>query len=621
MTKSNNADGRWLRIADLLLAVTAGGLWYATAGGLGWWLLFLPLTPWAIRVASDKPPFRRTPFDWLILVFLLTAVVGVWAAYDQDAALGKFWILVGAIFIYYAMAGQRRSELWRAFGIVSGVGALIAGYFLLTHDWQVWPTDIDLLTQIGRRWMAVRPNLPLPSLHPNILGGQMAVVLPASIAFVAYCWRRREWLWTGIAGVLVAITASGLLLTSSRAAWAALVVAMGLWFLWILSASIAKLVSFSRSTTYLLMLLLLGAAGSWLLFTFTDGPAVILAKLPGPDSSTSRLDVMQQAWRLAGDFPYTGGGLSAFAGLFSNYIRVIPHFFFSYSHNFLLDVMLEQGIAGALAMLAILMGSGWLLVFPGKSRRRRSSSSDSGRQLFRWAMVASLVTLLLHGLVDDALYANLASPLLLMVPGMAVALSSKRVQQAGQKRPSRRLSRAIVTVAAAVGIFAGLFFGFRRPLLSAWYANLGAVEMARVELVGWPTGGWDNGRNVALLAPSADLFREALRWNPDSRTAQYRLGLIAMLQRDYQAAVAYLKPAHQLDPGHRGISKSLGYSYTWSGEWESALVLLADIPETRDEMDVYTWWWGTQSRPDLATQAELLLDQYTYEADVDSDSR
>jgi hypothetical protein len=36
------------------------------------------------------------------------------------------------------------------------------------------------------------------------------------------------------------------------------------------------------------------------------------------------------------------------------------------------------------------------------------------------ATLASLVAVLLHGLVDDALYGNRGTPLLLLVPGMAV---------------------------------------------------------------------------------------------------------------------------------------------------------------------------------------------------------
>ena len=79
---------------------------------------------------------------------------------------------------------------------------------------------------------------------------------------------------------------------------------------------------------------------------------------------------------------------------------------------------------------------------------------------------------------------------------------------------------------------------FRRSLHSAWYTDLGAVEMAKVELSDFPTGLWDEGQHVNLLEPAALLSHRALAFEPDqSYDAHYRLGLIAMLKRDFPTAV------------------------------------------------------------------------------------
>jgi hypothetical protein len=40
--------------------------------------------------------------------------------------------------------------------------------------------------------------------------------------------------------------------------------------------------------------------------------------------------------------------------------------------------------------------------------------------------------------------------------------------------------------------------------------------------------------------------------------------------------------------------------------------MLQGISEARDEMEVYSWWWGENNRRDLATQAsemESILDR------------
>jgi hypothetical protein len=79
--------------------------------------------------------------------------------------------------------------------------------------------------------------------------------------------------------------------------------------------------------------------------------------------------------------------------------------------------------------------------------------------------------------------------------------------------------------------------------------------------------------------------------------------MIAMLRRDFNSAVGYLETAHSQAPTHRGIIKSLGYSYVWLGNMDMAQPLLAQIPEARDELDVYTWWWKSQGRGDLSQNA------------------
>ncbi|MCA9999597.1 MAG: tetratricopeptide repeat protein, partial [Anaerolineales bacterium] len=108
---------------------------------------------------------------------------------------------------------------------------------------------------------------------------------------------------------------------------------------------------------------------------------------------------------------------------------------------------------------------------------------------------------------------------------------------------------------------------------------------------------------VAELEPAAALLAHALDLDATNVTAQYRLGLIAMLNRDYETAVAHLEIAHQRDPNHRGITKNLGYSYIWLGDLAQARTLLANICEVEQEMGVYVWWWRQQGRPDLSGRA------------------
>jgi tetratricopeptide (TPR) repeat protein len=144
---------------------------------------------------------------------------------------------------------------------------------------------------------------------------------------------------------------------------------------------------------------------------------------------------------------------------------------------------------------------------------------------------------------------------------------------------------------------------------SAWYANLGAIHMARVQLAGWPTQQWEDGSTLPGLSSAEALFQKSLTLNPHNRTANHRLGLIAMLRQDFSAAAHFLDTAYQANPQHRGVIKSLGYTLVWEGEIERASELLRMIPEATQELESYIYWWNSFDRPDLSARALEARDQ------------
>lgn len=587
---------RWFPFIDLAFAVAGAALWFGAAGSLSWQPLLFVLLPWGMRLLAWQFPFQRTPLDSYIIMFLLTAVLGIWVAYDREAAWSKFWILLSAVFIFYALAGHSRREIWMVVAGLAAIGAGIALYFLLTNDWRVIPADIALLQRVGLRWMQIRPSFPSFGIHPNAVGGLIAILIPFQAALGLYGWRRKKWELVVITAVFGLITLLGFVMTSSRAAWLSVGVALGLWGLWGISQRIAPKTRFTDEGFYLLLLAGIGVVGITAVFLL-GGPLSLLARLPGPDNTTSRLELIQRTLQLWQDFPYTGGGLAAFAGLYSNYIAVTPFFLFSYGHNFLLDVLLEQGILGLIALFGIFVGAARLLLPTDDQWEHRVAREV---RIFRWATLIGLVTMGLHGLMEDALYGTLGTPLLLLLPGMGVALSGK-----DRKTTRPVFSKRLWTVVSIVLVVGAIFF--YRPLLASWYANLGAVAMTRAELANWPLNEWDDGRNVASLKPSAVFFEQALVLNPLNRTAHHRLGLIALLERDYETAVSHLNTAYQINSAHRGITKSYGYALIWRGQLAESAVILVTIPEARQEMNNYTRWWQQNGRADLSTHASQMV--------------
>jgi O-antigen ligase len=315
--------------------------------------------------------------------------------------------------------------------------------------------------------------------------------------------------------------------------------------------------------------------------------------------SASRFHVFWSAVELIRDVPFTGGGLDSFPGLYSTYIMINPNYILGYSHNIYLDAVLQLGILGGLMLCWIIIGSIVYLAV---------RSVPEEHSLLRYAILSSLLISVFRGLVDNIVLRTMFTTLLFFVPGMAVGLLSSTNPKPDiarhEKAISRHLAIAILTVLCLVLLGYAVCY---KSVWSAWYTDLGCVKMAKIQLANFPTSTWDEGKQTNLLQPAESLFSQALVYDPTNPRAHYRLGLIALLNRDFTNAIYHLKIANRGDPYHRGIIKALGYSYLWDGQFVAARSFLSLLPESNQEIAVYSWWWGQQQRPDLSANAAQYL--------------
>ncbi len=539
---------------------------------------------------------RRTALNWPLLLFLGAAFIGLWAAYDRGSAFQKLLLLLGAYLLYTAIVVQPLQRLWKVVAVLAALGSAIAIFFLLTMDWRAHPPEFGFARRLVDSWAAVRPSLSLSSLHPNVAGGLIALLLPFQIGWMWRARRSQDRAGRPVMAIGLLVSLLALIISSSRGAIFSLLVALAFWALLQMLARLAAARQIkSRLPVSWLAAAVVVIIGAMLTAGYGQlGP--LLARLPLGAGFAERAGLAAQTRHLIADFPLLGGGLAAFPGLHSRYILGIPYFFLPNGHNIFLDVFLEQGLLGVIAFIVIVATTFWRLVSVIFAANGQAVAGQA--KLLAGVTLSSFTILLLHGLVEDTVYGSAGLPLLLVAPALAIALhdASSEDGVSGQRRRVR-VNRHPLLLCGALLLASVLLPAGR----AAWLANIASLHMARVELDGFPHDQWRDDIDVERLAPARALFEQSIGINQRQSTAYYRLGLIAMLRHDYEEAVHQLQRAHQNNAGHVGIRKALGYSYAWTGNVEQGSLLLSQAPFVNQELQAYENWWQSRGRDDLAS--------------------
>ncbi len=166
---------RTLALCHFLLTVLACLVIYVFPSA-GLWPILLSVVPLGVRLFIDRPLFHNRLIDGLLVVFLVTALIGYWAAYDRTAAWMKLSLLIAGILLYYAISTQPESNLGilAGFWFVFGVGVSL--YFLLTLDFAVSPAKFHFINQIGLKWMSIRPAVSWPAIQPTDTAAGIAII-------------------------------------------------------------------------------------------------------------------------------------------------------------------------------------------------------------------------------------------------------------------------------------------------------------------------------------------------------------------------------------------------------------------------------------------------------------
>lgn len=359
-----------LSVELALLAVTAPVLYFPSrfSGGELAVAIGILALGWVWRRLTIGVWFRRTPADWpLFFLFLVMLPISIWAApgpLRQEYSIPRALILIWNFFLFWTLVSHasRRRELFHlcvvGFGIL-GVGIAVAALFGTQ-----WTTKFPLIGPVLAR-------LPKPlagvfsgtdgGFNPNQVAGTILYVLPLFIALAVYGLLRRRverltWLSTGLAAALMGMV---LLLTQSRgsllglgAGLAVMLLVNWKWGRWLLLAgSLAVLIGLAVVP----------------LDSLSDNleSAANVEQVAGSLTLEGRIEIWSRALYGIQDFSFTGMGLGTFrkiVHILYPLFTIAPDFDFAHAHNFFLQMALDFGIPGLIALLALYLAAGSVIV-------------------------------------------------------------------------------------------------------------------------------------------------------------------------------------------------------------------------------------------------------------------
>jgi hypothetical protein len=512
----------------------------------------------------------------------------------------------GCALFYAVIDSSQNVRHWiAALLVLAAVGLAI--YWPIQHNFTSQPAKFEPLNAVGL-WVNTHiPQINLstltgPSIHPNVAAGTLLLAIPFGV-YLSWEWRRAGLTVPAILSIgATLIITGGLLMTGSRGAWLGLVGA----------SLIAGLVWIQRrwffnprDRSFFWITASLGAITFVVYLMLTSSLGALVNLFPDPTGSlVSRAVLWRQGMSLIRDYPFTGGGLKTFWLLHPTYALITNVHVLQHAHNSLLEVWIEQGILGALALLA-----GTLVV----ATWAWDAFSRVEVRACAWAGLFSLTAVALQGLFDVVFYIERTLPLIGLALGFAWYASS--YSQIAVSTPV--VNRRYVWIGGIIlAVILSFSFLYNQEILSTWNSNMGAINQTRAELVYYDPKNFKD-LTIDLIRRSIDLsqaengFNQSLIYNTANATALHRLTQIEMSRREFSPALEHIQTAW--DAGHRDDVTHLLYSdaLVADGQPSPAAEIVGSISQAENRLMYQAWYRYRQDqdyqRAVYAYQTVLLL--------------
>lgn len=413
------------------------------------WGLGLIAVLWLVRWLGRGRPTVRTPLEWPVGLLLLMVPVTFYATTDPQVTLAAVSRLLAGLALIYGLANwaRRASHISLLALGLTGVGM---GLSLVAPVTVGWFSRVKLFL-IPTRVYEVLPTLVSDTIHPNMMAGALVMLLPFPLAMLLSYpdalppvtgtvpmivarlldgrWFRR--LWCGVATLLMLAV---LVLTKSRGGW--------------MAGAAVFFIILVRRQHHFLWLVPVALLGLGVLVLQGQLPALLDAIVSSGAISgwEGRVEVWSRALYMIQDFAFTGIGVGTFqpvANLLYPFFLAEPHAEIPHAHNLLLQVGVDLGIPGLVSFLALLLLALWSALDSARFYRR---VGDGALAAVAWAGLASLVGMLVHGMLDAVIWITGRGAFVpWAVIGMLIALNGRpEPESGGEKERGERAGTVVL---------------------------------------------------------------------------------------------------------------------------------------------------------------------------------
>ena len=302
-------------------------------------LVLLSIASFIIKlIVTEDRKFILTPMDFMIFAFLALSAFSALTSFNREKSLLVLMLYVVFALMYFVIVNTVKTKnqwynLVTVFvfsGLFVGFYGIYQNFFFDATQMSGW-VDKEMFEDISARVYSTFDN-------PNVLGQYLVLVIPVAFALCVSAKKAFERI---VFFLICAVMLLCLIFTWSRAAWVAIVLALGFFVV----------MKDRRWSTICIVALII------MPFVL---PESIISRITSignmKDSSTAyRVSVWIASLRIAKDYWISGIGLGS--GAFE---RIYQHYalngagFALHSHNFYIQLVVEMGILALLVFLAII---------------------------------------------------------------------------------------------------------------------------------------------------------------------------------------------------------------------------------------------------------------------------